>query len=364
MTILIFLAFFFLIVFLFMQQEKFGRAAKAERLHRIQQSPHYKKGSFQNLSPTPQLTDGATFFSVLRDFFLKKTPNGIPATPLPSIKTDLHQLAPSANVFVWMGHSTYFIQLNGKKILVDPVLSGSASPLSFTTRSFAGTDIYTPADIPEIDYLFISHDHWDHLDFKTIKALRPKIKTILTGLGTGAHLEHWGIPASMIHELDWQESISPEADLKITALPARHFSGRGFKRNANLWVSFLVQTPGFSLYLGGDSGYDTHFAETGKKYGPIDLAILECGQYNQSWKHIHMLPHEVAMAAKDLQASRLVPVHWAKFKLSFHAWNEPVNLLTQHAGSINLSIPIIGYAMQLNQPHSLDDWWKNPGLSK
>ena len=250
-------------VYFFMQQPKMGSYSSGERLEIIKRSLQYSNGKFQNQSLTPDLTEGASFFSVLKEFFFDKKPRRKPSGPLPSVKTDLLHLQKDENVLIWMGHSSYFMQVDGKTILVDPVLSGAASPISFTTKSFAGADIYTTDDLPEIDLLFITHDHWDHLDYTTLKKLKSKIKTIITGLGTGAHLERWGFNKEMIIEKDWNDNINPEDGFSVTITPARHFSGRGFVRNRALWSSFVLQTPTLKIYIGGDSGYDNHFtAET------------------------------------------------------------------------------------------------------
>ncbi len=253
------------------------------------------------------------------------------------------------------------MQVDGKKILVDPVLSGNASPLKFTTRSFKGSDVYTAADIPEIDYLFISHDHWDHLDHETILQLKPGIKKIITGLGTGAHLEHWGFDKKMIVEKDWNEEQILDDGFIVNTVPARHFSGRGFKRQQALWLSFVLQTPTMKIFIGGDSGYDTHFAAVGKQFGPFDLAILECGQYNKSWKYIHMMPEELIQAAKDLQAKKILPVHWSKFTLALHSWDEPIIRVTSAATENNFPIihPMIGEAINLKDMSGTTAWWEN-----
>jgi hypothetical protein len=260
--------------YIFMQGAQFGSFPKNERLKRILHSRHYHDGQFHNLSPTPQLTEGANFFSVLRDFLFNKTAERVPPAPLPSVKTDLKHLDPDKNLLVWFGHSSYFIQIDGKKILVDPVFSGNASPLSFTTKSFKGTDVYNVADMPDIDYLFITHDHWDHLDYKTVLTLKPKVKKVITSLGAGAHLESWGYNKSLIEEMDWNDQIIPGKGFLVNAVTARHFSGRGFKRNATLWSSFVLTTPSKKILIGGDSGYDSHFIRIGKEFGPFDLVML------------------------------------------------------------------------------------------
>ena len=349
------------VVYFFVQQSKFGSQPAGERLELVRVSPQYREGAFQNQSPTPSLTEGASYSSVLKEFLFKKKERKKPAQVLPSVKTNLLQLKKEENVWVWMGHSSYFMQIDGKTILVDPVLSGAASPLSFTTRSFPGSDIYTTDDIPAIDFLFISHDHWDHLDYDTIKKLQPKIKTIITGLGTAAHLERWGFNAAMIIEKDWNESVTLADGFSVTVTPARHFSGRGFKRNGALWVSFVLQTPAHKIYLGGDSGYDDHFKTIGNQHGPFDLAILECGQYDKNWKYIHMMPEETVLAAQELKAKKLLAVHWGKFALGNHAWDEPAVRVYKAAQEkqMHLLTPMIGEKLNIDdQSQVFSPWWE------
>ena len=322
-------------------------------------SPNYKNGQFQNINPTPALTEGVSYTSVLKEFFFRKKPNRIPPSSLPAQKSNLFKLDPSADVLVWFGHSSYFLQVDGKRFLVDPVLSGNASPLKFTTRSFAGSDRYTVDDIPAIDYLIITHDHWDHLDHDTVVKLIPKVGKVITGLGVGAHLEHWGYSPSVISEMDWNDEILLEQGYTINSAPARHFSGRTFKRNTTLWSSFILTTPSSRLYIGGDSGYDNHFKAIGDKFGPFDLVILENGQYDKNWKYIHMQPEEVVRAAQDLKAKCLLPVHWSKFALSNHAWNEPINRVTREAEDRHMKIlyPMIGEGLYFKQTFSGNRWW-------
>jgi L-ascorbate metabolism protein UlaG (beta-lactamase superfamily) len=348
-----------LAVYIFIKLPPFGAIAIGKGLEKIKNSPHYKDGSFQNLNPTPTMTEGVGFFKVLKDFIFNRSERLTPPQKIPSRKTDLFTISPGENILVWFGHSSYYMQVDGKKILVDPVLSGNASPLSFTTKSYPGTDVYEPEDFPEIDYLFISHDHWDHLDYRTIIKLKPKIKKIITGLGTGAHFERWGFEAGIIIEKDWNEFIEPDPGFSVHILPARHFSGRGLKRNQVLWVSFALKTPTKNLYLGGDSGYDTHFAEIGKTFGPFDLAILECGQYNENWKYIHMMPEQTTQAAIDLHAKKLLPIHWGKFSLGQHAWDEPIIRVTAESEKkhVDLVHPMIGEKVDLDNLVALGKWW-------
>jgi L-ascorbate metabolism protein UlaG (beta-lactamase superfamily) len=348
------------IILIFINQPQFGKISSGNRMQRIKDSPNYRGGEFQNLSYTPDLTEGASYLSVITDFLFHKSRRSKPLYPLPSQKTELTRLDPAKNLLVWFGHSSYFLQIDGRKFLVDPVCSGSASPLPNSVKSFAGSDIYTADDFPEIDYLLITHDHWDHLDYRTIKKLRPKVKNVITALGVAAHLEYWGYDKSCILEKDWYEEIILENGFVINTMPSRHFSGRGFKRKQSLWMSFVLKTDSLKIYIGGDSGYDSHFHKIGEQFGPFDLAILECGQYNKSWKHIHMMPEEVVKAAQDLRAKKILPVHWSKFSLALHAWDEPIIRITREAITRNLPVihPLIGEEVDLNGDLISDAWWE------
>lgn len=334
---------------------------RGERLARIKQSPHFRDGAFQNQRETPQLTDGATYGKVMKEFLFGRPQRSSPSEEIPSMKTDLLNLAHHENVLVWFGHSSYFMQIDGKRILVDPVLSGSASPFSFMTKAFKGTDRYTTDDLPVIDYLFLSHDHYDHLDYQTIVKLKPKVSKVICGLGTGEHLEYWGYDHQRIIEKDWNESFELDPGFTVHTVPARHFSGRWFKRNQALWTSFVLQTPSLRIFIGGDSGYDQHFAKIGNTFDGFDLAILENGQYNKNWKHIHLMPHEILQAAKELKAKRIFPVHSSKFVLGNHAWDTPLELITENNKQENLNIitPMIGERVDLNDPGQVfSKWWK------
>lgn len=361
-SLFLMIALFAVGVFLFMQQSQFGKAPSGKRLERIQKSPHYKNGAFDNINFTPQLAEDASMPKVMFRFLFGKKENVKPKQKFNFTKTDLKNLNPDENVYIWMGHSSYFIQIDGKKILVDPVFSGNASPLSFTTKAFAGTDLYTTDDIPELDYLIISHDHWDHLDYETVKKLNPKVKQVITGLGTGEHFEYWNYDPKKIIELDWGESSDLGNGFKVTAETARHFSGRTFKRNQAIWASFVFETPERKIYIGGDSGFDTHFEKIGNKYGGFDLVILELGQYNKDWRHIHMLPEEFLMAAKNLKAKHIIPVHNSKFELSLHSWKEPLEQITILNQKENLPIitPKIGEKVSWEDDQkAYEKWWES-----
>jgi L-ascorbate metabolism protein UlaG (beta-lactamase superfamily) len=357
-TVLFTLLLISLATILIINQEQFGKQPSGKRMNRIKQSPNYRDGQFQNLSFTPTFAEDVSKFEMIRDGIFKINERKAPQTSLPSVKTDLKNLDPAKDALIWLGHSSYFMQIDGKKMLVDPVFSGHASPFSFMVKSFKGTDIYAPEDFPAIDYLFITHDHWDHLDYQTI--LKLKIGKTITGLGVGAHLERWGFAPHSIIECDWNETCKPDSGFVVTATPGRHFSGRGFKRNQSIWCSFVLQTPSKKIFIGGDSGYDTHFAKIGAEYGPFDLALLECGQYNKSWKYIHMMPEQTVQTAIDLKAKILMPVHWGKFALSLHAWDEPITRVTREAHRLNVPLihPMIGQVVDLNDFGAQTEWWK------
>jgi L-ascorbate metabolism protein UlaG (beta-lactamase superfamily) len=339
-----------------------GKLPSGRQLQRLQQSPNYKEGAFQNLSVTPMKPEGVSYWKMMREFF-KKHPETSPTGKIPFVKTDLKKLNTAEPVIVWFGHSSYFLRINNKNFLIDPVFSGNAAPVSFMVKSFPGSNEYKADDMPPIDYLILTHDHYDHLDFKTIRQLKSKIGKVICSLGISSHLKHWGIDENKISELDWWQSTELEANMQLTAAPARHFSGRGIKRAQTLWSSFILKTETHNLYLGGDSGYDTHFAAIGEKYGPFDIAILEAGQYNTMWPYIHMMPEEAVQAVVDLKAKTLLPVHWGKFKLSMHIWNEPIKRIVEKAKDLNVPVftPMIGQPLILDGHFRGTDWWDIPG---
>lgn len=343
-----------------MKFRKFGKKPSGARLERVLKSPQFKDGKFRNLSHTPSLTEGHNYLGVTKKFFFNRDANRLPDRIIPSVKTDLLNLRQDENVLIWFGHSSYFLHIDGKNILVDPVFSGNASPLPSTNKAFEGADIYKVEDMPEIDYLFITHDHYDHLDYSTVISLQGRVGTVICGLGVGEHLEHWGYEANKILEGDWNDRFSLSPGFSVVVTPARHFSGRGFTRDNTLWCSYVLKTPSAKLYLGGDSGYDTHFAEIGNQHGPFDLAILENGQYDDAWIYIHMHPEDVLRAGRDLNARRVFPVHSGKFSMANHAWDEPLKrvVLLNQQYRLNLITPMIGEKVELDNPgQQFSNWW-------
>jgi L-ascorbate metabolism protein UlaG (beta-lactamase superfamily) len=336
-----------------------GKNPSGKRLERIKQSPNYKNNAFQNLSPTAQLADDSSFYTISKQS-INKSKATEPSRVLPFIKTDLKRLQSDEPVIVWFGHSSYLIKVNGKTILIDPVFSGNASPVSFMMKAFNGSNEYLADDMPEIDLLLLTHDHYDHLDYKTLTKLRSKIKQLITPLGVGSHLEHWGFEETIITELDWWESHLFTTDITITSAPARHYTGRGVVRSKMLWSSFILKTNTHNLYLGGDSGYDTHFKTIGEKFGPFDIALLESGQYNTAWPFIHMMPEQTVQASIDLQARILFPIHWGKFALAFHDWDEPIKRVLKNANELNVKVttPMIGETLIISKYYETKFWWK------
>ena len=352
-----------------------GKTPSGARLQRIRRSTHYRDGSFQNLVPTNVTSKDANFFKMLGDY-RHRPASTAPSQRIPSVKTDLKNLPDDQASLVWFGHSSYLLKLGKTHILVDPVFSGNASPVTFFAKAFPGANDYQAADMPDtLEAILLTHDHYDHLDYKTIQQLKHRTNHFYTSLGVGAHLEFWGIPAEKITELDWWETVETPA-FTLTATPARHFSGRGLKRGAAAWSSFVLKTPGaanipaatnapavtntsLNLFLGGDSGYETHFKTIGEKYGPFDLAILECGQYGVNWPYIHMTPEQTITAALDLKATTLFPVHWAKFTLALHPWNEPIRRAKAAAEKANLPMttPRIGEIVIINKHYPIDTWY-------
>ena len=349
-----------LITFLFLQQASFGKTPSGERKALIFKSTNYRAGIFENVEETKLMADDTSYVSMMKEYFSTGI-NRNPTHPLPFIKTDLKSL-PDKPLIIWFGHSSYLICIDGKNILVDPVLSRRASPVQYAgMKAYKGADVFTADDFPPLDAIIITHDHYDHLDYLSITKLKGKTKHFYAPLGVGAHLEHWGVHSACVHELDWWQSISILSEMKLTATPARHFSGRLFSRNKTLWCSYVLQSKNYKLFIGGDSGYDQSFKKIGDQYGPFDLVILEAGQYDVKWPQIHMQPEEAVQASIDLKGKILLPVHWGKFTLALHPWNEPVERIWKESQKRNVTIttPMIGEAIALNGHYPSTPWWRS-----
>lgn len=332
----------------FLAQPSFGKLPSGERLERIQRSPNYRNGMFCNQIPTPMMTGEKSRWQALWDFVFGSREGLRPDKVVPVVRTNLKQLPRELNLMVWFGHSSYLLQVDGKRILVDPVFH-AAAPVSFVNRPFAGTDIFHTEDMPDIDLLVITHDHWDHLDYRTVTELCEKVGKVVCPLGVGAHFEYWGYPKGQLVELDWGEEFRYDS-LVVHCLPSRHFSGRGLSSNQTLWASFLLESESLTLFLGGDGGYGPHFRKIGKRFPSIDWAILENGQYSKDWKYIHILPEQLEKIISELNAKRVVTVHHSKYALSTHPWDEPIKTakFLRDRKKQNIFLPRIGEVLLLD----------------
>ena len=305
-------------------------------------------------------TDDSSFVRVvLSNLFASK--EGLrPTAPMPSVKTDLKALDRTQDTVIWLGHSSFFVQLAGKRILIDPVFSASAAPLPHVNRTFDGSSVFTAEDMPDIDYLLITHDHWDHLDYPGVMALESKTRAVIGPLGVGAYFEHWGYPKQKIREGDWYTALEVEPGLTIHVLPARHYSGRSFTRNKTLWAGYALETATRRLFFSGDTGYGPHIEEIGRRFDGFDLVVLDSGQYDTRWTHIHMTPEEAARAAEDLKGKALLPAHVGKFALARHAWNEPFRRIAAASEGKNyrLLTPVIGEPVTFATERRGHPWWE------
>ncbi|MCC5074384.1 MBL fold metallo-hydrolase [Xanthomonas campestris] len=352
---------------LYLREPLFGALPSGERLDQIALSPNYRQGAFRNQISTPMKTTDQSEWSMWAETLFGNHGQPRPPSALPAVKTDLKALDPAQDLVVWLGHSSYFVQLGGRRVLIDPVFSSSASPVPMTNTAFDGTSIYNVADMPPIDFLLISHDHYDHLDYPSVLALKPKVRQVVVGLGVGAHFQAWGYDMKRVHEADWYQTIGDEGGLQIHVTPARHFSGRTFTRNQSLWVGFVLSTGQRKLFYSGDSGYGPHFAQIGKRYGPFDWAALDTGQYDPRWANVHMNPEQAAQAAKDLRTRVLMPSHVGRFSLAPHDWDAPFKRVTaasQNAG-YRLWSPEIGEPAYLDgREQHFSQWWNLTGSAK
>ena len=287
---------------------------------------------------------------------------GRPPQRMPVVVSDLNAFKNKKDglKIIWLGHSSFMLSMNGAVILVDPVFSDSASPVSFAVKRFQEPPI--PIDkLPFIDYILISHDHYDHLDMETIQHFKERSTQFVVPLGVKGHLIGWGVKPERIFEKDWWEE-AVFSQVTFTATPAQHFSGRdGIHPNETLWASWVIHSPDHKVYFSGDSGYDTHFKTIGAKLGPFDVVFLDSGQYNKKWREVHMMPEEAVKAAQDLNAKYHFPVHWGMFELALHNWDEPVRrvMAAQNDESVPVLTPKLGEMLQLPDPAAQTRWWES-----
>jgi L-ascorbate metabolism protein UlaG (beta-lactamase superfamily) len=354
-----------LTVVLFMAlNPQFGGKANKEVLLKYKESEQYRNDKFANLGDVKMKMSGDKFWAMLKEQY-NIDPNATPeqAPEFSAMdSTDLVNYKGDTRLF-WFGHSSFLIQTNGKNILLDPMLGQSASPVPlFSVKRFNKNLPIAIEQLPKIDIILISHDHYDHLDYHSIIKLKDKTEQFYTPLGVGAHLKYWGVDKKRISELDWWQEIQYEG-LTFACTPAQHFSGRGkwfSDQGSTLWCSWVIKTGEKNIFFSGDSGYGQHFKAIGEKYGPFDLALMECGQYNELWKEIHMMPEETIKAAHDVGAKAVMPIHWGVFKLAMHNWLEPVTRAGAKAQEINIPMvtPQIGEGIVLNgQVPATAQWW-------
>jgi L-ascorbate metabolism protein UlaG (beta-lactamase superfamily) len=341
----------------------FGRRPNGARLERLKASPRFVDGTFRNTIPVAPGLKKGTIAPTMAEYLCgdqRRTPPGpLPAqNPLPlwsnPVETGLRA--------TWLGHSTVLLEIDGLRVLTDPVWGERASPMSF-----AGPKRFQPvpvsiADLPTVDAIIISHDHYDHLDYPTILELLSVDVPFYTSLGVGAHLEAWGVPAERITELDWWETVKlPRGELTITAAPSQHFSGRGLHgRNTTLWSSFVVRGPNHRVFFSGDTGLTPEYREIAQRLGPFDLVMLEVGAFHPAWGDIHLGPENALEALALLGGGSFLPVHWGTFNLAMHAWDEPAETLVKLAPArgVHLVMPLLGQPVEPTRVERVDPWWR------
>jgi L-ascorbate metabolism protein UlaG (beta-lactamase superfamily) len=301
----------------------------------------------------------------LKDFLCGRE-RGTPARALPSLNPlEMWRRRPDSELRVtWLGHSTTLIEIGGARVLTDPVWGPRASPLAL-----AGPKRFQPVPVslramPPVDLVIISHDHYDHLDYPTIRALAQSRVPFVTSLGVGAHLEGWGIMPERITELDWWESYDlPTHDVRVTAAPSQHFSGRTLKtRNATLWSSLVVRSDKHCVFFSGDTGLTTEYQDIRERLGPFDLAMLEVGAWNAAWGDMHLGPENALKAVSLLDPRVFLPIHWGTFRLAMHAWDQPAEVLYEKSSTIRsqLVMPRLGEPLEpAHAPGSVQPWWRS-----
>lgn len=353
-----------LIGFLFIQlSPQFGASPTKTQIALYEKSGHYHSGVFENEIPTSMDMGFRKFMSVLGDY-IRGVPHNAPKSLLPVQRIDSLEIVnrpDSITRITWFGHSAFLLEIQGKNILIDPMFGSTPSPHPWLGRSRFTDGLPIEVEkLPVIDAVIFSHDHYDHLDYGSIQKLKHKVKQFYTPLGVGNHLAKWGVPQETIHELNWWDEIQYD-NLKFICAPARHFSGRAISdRFSTLWASWIIQGGGKNIYFSGDSGYGSHFKTIGDKYGPFDFAMMECGQYDERWHEIHMMPEETAVAAVDLNAKTFMPIHWGAFVLALHTWKDPIDRVTKKATELGIPIatPKIGEPIILELPEKPSSrWW-------
>lgn len=341
----------------------FGRQPSQAEVHSYTPSDHLVDGKFKNLTHTRVGASGKEMGSMLKDL-LQGNPQRKPAVPLPMDAPRFTATGSSALQVTWFGHSASMLHIEGKTLLLDPMFGPAPSPLpAFGTKRYSGGLPFELKDIPDLDAVLLSHDHYDHLDYGTIRAIKDKVKRFIVPFGVKGHLMRWGVEPSRIEEHDWWDEFA-YAGLQLACTPAKHFSGRSLTdRNTTLWCSWVIKGERTSVFFSGDSGYAPHFQEIGDAYGPFDLSLIECGQYDERWADIHMMPEQSVQAHLDVRAKLMMPIHWAGFTLAFHAWTDPVERAVKaaHAHGVAIMTPKIGETVSVGEGRAVPQaaWWKD-----
>ena len=334
-----------------------GARAKGERLARMQASPQYAEGKFRNTVPATQVTVASmprVLAATLRDRDRRH-----PRQPIPLVTPDPGTTADGLHV-TWYGHSSALVEIEGKRVLLDPVWSERCSPSRLQGPKRLHEPPVALRDLPPLDAVLISHDHYDHLDMESIQNLVDlQAAPFLVPLGVGAHLERWGVPPTRIIELDWNERAAV-AGIEFIATPARHFSGRGFSRDETLWSSWVIAGPTRKAFYSGDTGYFPGFAAIGAEHGPFDVTLVQIGAYGDAWPDIHMVPEDGVATHVDVNGALMVPVHWGTFNLALHDWAEPADRVWAEAKArdVRLAVPRPGQTVDVDDPPAVDGWWK------
>ncbi len=328
----------------------------------MQVSEHFNGRIFLNPVPTDVMKPGS-FFRILRKY-MQKHPGREPLMPLGPFYTDaqtLNHLPAQSLRVTWIGHSTLLIETDGKRFLTDPVWYNRVSPFRYLGPKRFFQNPLPLNELPPIDAVLLSHDHYDHLDKQTVLYLAAKNIPVITMLGVGKRLMDWGVAKVLVTELDWWQSTERGDGFTITATPSRHFSGRWLTdRFKTLWGAFAIKSPAHNIYFGADSGYYNGFGQIAKHLGPFDLAMLEIGAYNEEWEAIHMGPENAVQAALDLCNPLLLPIHWGTFSLAMHPWKEPVERLLKEAEkrNVRLVLPAPGETVAINNKEYNSRWWE------
>jgi len=340
---------------------QFGSNPTSEQKKYYGKFPNYKEGGFKSIEETPMMTGELSTW----DFF-KKDSTRQPQDDIITKKVDFNSFMKIDNQdykITWLGHSTFLLNIDNKIILLDPMLGTHAAPIPLPNlKRYHDSLPITPDSLKQIDVVLVSHDHYDHLDYSTIKLIKDNVKKFIVPYGVGNHLKKWKVEKEKILELNWYESIKIDI-LELTCLPARHFSGRGpLNRNSTLWSSWSLHSPTIKIYFSGDSGYGEHIKQIGRDYGPFDISLIDCGQYNKAWKHSHMFPQEAILAAKDLGTKYFMPIHWGGFTLAMHPWDQPVKESIKLAKKLKIPCltPEIGEIITKENINSISKpWWNS-----